>query len=152
MPLTITVHESLVIDRSPEVVWDFTQDFSRRPAWDSAVRQARVIQTNPVPRVEVQGQAGFRAFLQYKQFDRPRQTSLAMEEIRSGLIVGGGGSWSYERHGAGTKWTQVNSITLRDGIVAKLIAPLVRWQLRRSTIGAMKRAKSMIEAAASARR
>jgi hypothetical protein len=145
MPVTLTIHESLVIDRPPEMVWDFTQDFAQRSAWDSAIRRARVVVAAPVPRVEIEGAAGFKAVLQYRQFDRPLRTSLAMEEIRSPLIVAGGGSWSYERLGPATRWTQVNTIVLRDTLVAKLAAPLLRWQFERATRRAMQRAKSHLE-------
>jgi len=148
MPVTLTIRESLQIDRPPELVWDFTQDFALRSAWDSAIRRARVVVAAPVPRVEVEGAAGFKAVLQYRQFERPLRTSLALEEVRSPLIAGGGGSWSYEPAGAATRWTQVNTIVLRDGLVAKLAAPLLRWQFQRATLRAMQRAKAHLERAA----
>jgi hypothetical protein len=148
MPVTLAIHESLVIDRPPEAVWDFTQDFAQRSAWDPAIRRARVVVAAPVPRVEVEGAAGFKAVLQYRQFERPLRTSLAMEEIRSPLIVAGGGSWSYERVGASTRWTQTNTLVLRDGLVAKLAAPLLRWQFERATRRAMQRAKTCLERSA----
>jgi hypothetical protein len=149
MPVTLTIRASLVIDRPPERVWDFTQDFAQRSGWDSAIHRARVVVAAPVPRVEVEGAAGFRAVLQYRQFERPLRTSLALEEVRSPLIAGGGGSWSYERLGASTRWTQVNTIVLRDTLVAKLAAPLLRWQFERATRRAMQRAKSCLERGAS---
>lgn len=145
MPVTLTIHESLVIDRPPEQVWDFTQDFTQRSAWDPAIRRARVLVAAPVPRVEVEGAAGFKAVLQYRQFERPLRTSLAMEEIRSPLIVAGGGSWSYERLGQSTRWTQTNTVVLRDTFVAKLVAPLLRWQFERATRRAMRLAKALLE-------
>lgn len=147
MPVTLTIRASLVIDRPPESVWDFTQDFTQRSAWDSAIHRARVVVAGPVPRVEVEGAAGFKAVLQYRQFERPLRTSLALEEVRSPLVAGGGGSWSYERLGAATRWTQHNTVVLRDSFVAKLAAPLLRWQFERATLRAMRRAKARLESA-----
>ena len=143
--MAITVRQSLVIDRSPEVVWDFTQEFSRRSAWDPAILEARVLATMPVPRVEVRGPVGFCAVFQYKQFDRPLRTSLAMEEIQSKWIVGGGGSWSYGSLRSTTRWTQTNTIVLKAGLLLRLAAPFIRWQFRRVTLAAMRRAKAQIE-------
>jgi len=145
MPVTLTIRESLVIDAPPGIVWDFTQDFAQRSAWDSAIRRARVVASAPVPRVEVEGAAGFKAVLQYRQFERPLRTSLALEEVRSPLVAGGGGSWSYEPLGPSTRWTQSNTIVLRDTLVARLAAPLLRWQFRRATRRAMARAKACLE-------
>jgi hypothetical protein len=142
----IRVSEELFVGRPPEAVWDFTQDYSRRAAWDPSVREARVLEAAPLPRVAVRCAGGLSAVFRYKLFDRPQRTSVAMEEVRSWLVAGGGGSWSYQARDGGTLWTQVNSLELGDGWWRRLLAPLVRRQLRAGTRRAMLRAKAMLEA------
>ena len=131
----------------PEVVWDFTQDFARRASWDSNVRGAEVLTETPYRRVRIGG-GGFRCVLEYKLYDRPRRTSLAMVEIEgTRLITGGGGSWAYEPTATGgTRWTQTNTIELADGPFAWLLAWFADGQLRRATRTSMAKAKRAIEA------
>jgi len=43
MERNITITESLFISRAPETVWDFTQDYTRRPQWDATILAAEVI-------------------------------------------------------------------------------------------------------------
>jgi hypothetical protein len=66
-----------------------------------------------------------------------------LSEVESALITGGGGSWSFEARDGGTLWTQTNSIEVRA--IAALLAPLVRWNLRRATRRAMRTAKRALE-------
>ena len=135
MPVRVTATGSIFVGKPPEVVWDFTQDYSRRPKWEDGA----------TPRVRVRCAGGLRAVFQYRLFDRPRQTSVAMEDVTSFLIEGGGGSWSYEAKDGGTLWTQTNSLTLRPTWWSPLFRPLVARQLRSSTLRAMERAKHMLE-------
>lgn len=145
MSTLVTVTESVFVRCTPEVLWDYTQDYAHRCEWDASVREVNVLATQPVPRVRVDCAGGVRAVFQYKQFDRPVRTSLAMEDVESAWIEGGGGSWSYERQGEGTLWTQTNSLRIRPGGWRTLLAPLVRAQLRRTTRKAMSRAKRIVE-------
>jgi hypothetical protein len=146
MPTRVTITESLFVRAEPEVVWDFTQDFARRTRWDASVLEAEVLAESPQRRVRIRGVGGLRCVLEYKQFERPQRTSLAMTEISgSPLIVGGGGSWSYERDGGATRWTQTNTLLLGLGPLGWLAAPLVRWQLQRATRKAMSNAAHAID-------
>jgi len=145
MPPPITVTASIEIGRPPEEVFDFTQDYARRPRWDRSVRSATVLAALPLPRVQVRA-SGLDAIFQYKQFARPAATSLVMEEVRSPLVAGGGGAWSYRSTAGGTLWTQTNTIVLREGLLSRLLAPLIRRGFERSVRGAMARAKELLEA------
>ena len=146
MSTLVTVTESVFVRCTPEVLWDYTQDFARRREWDASVREVHVLATQPVPRVRVHSAGGVRAVFQYKQFERPVRTSLALEDVESVWIEGGGGSWSYERHADGTLWTQTNSLRIRAGFWRALFVPWIRGQLRTSTRKAMLRAKQHVEA------
>jgi hypothetical protein len=141
----ITVSESIHVRRPPEAVWEFTQDYERRAQWDASILEATVLVGPPKPRVQVRCAGGVRAVFQYRQFDRPSRTSLAMEVVRSALFEGGGGSWSYAPEGGGTTWTQTNSLILKPGCLRRLLVSMCRAQLRASTRRAMARAKAMLE-------
>ena len=143
--MRITVTESLFIARSPEDVWDYTQDYAARSEWERSILEAHVSDAGPLPSVRVRIAGGTSGVFRYKLFDRPRRTSVVLSDVESALITVGGGSWSYEARDGGTLWTQTNSIEVRA--VAVLLAPLVRWNLRGATRRAMRRAKRALETA-----
>jgi hypothetical protein len=144
----ISVSETLFVAAAPERVFDFTQDYGRRAEWDSAILGAEVLHEAPQRTVRIRGPAGLRALLVYKLFDRPRMTSLEMRDIERGFgVTGGGGSWRYEPAEGGTLWTQNNTLVVRSRGLHWLLAPGMRWHLRRITRKAMARAKALIEGA-----
>ncbi len=146
---SVTITESVRVARPPAEVFDFTQDFARRVEWDRSILGAEVLAAAPAPRVRVRGAGGLRAVFRYRQFERPVQTSLVLEEVESAVIAGGGGSWRYtaEDGGNATLWTQTNTLIVRSGWWRALLVPLVRRQLRAATIDAMRRARERIEGA-----
>lgn len=141
----LVVTESILVDVPPEALWDFTQDYTRRSTWDSGVLEAEVLASVPVPRIRVRAQGGLRAVFQYRMFERPVRTSLAMEDVESSWIAGGGGSWAYQAQGASTLWTQTNTLVLKPRWWLGLCAPLLRLGLRSSTRRAMRKAKQLAE-------
>jgi hypothetical protein len=145
----ITVEESIHVRVTPAALFDFTQDYTRRTQWDTSILVAEVLETRPVPRVRIRARGGLRAVFQYRQFERPRRTSLALEDVESAWIVGGGGSWSYEERDGGTLWTQTNTLIVRDGWWRALCVPLIRASLRSTTRRALERAKALAESPAS---
>lgn len=140
----ITIKESIFIAQSPEVVYDFTQDYSKRPLWDSLVKKATVTETKPRV-VKMVAKDGSTMTVRYKQEDRPHKTSLAMTDVVSPMMDSGGGSWQYEAQDGGTLWTQVNTIILKDAIWAKLMIPVASKYFKDKTIQAMQKAKEMME-------
>jgi hypothetical protein len=58
---------------------------------------------------------------------------------------GGGGSWEYAPAGAGTRFTQQNTLSVRSRIVYWVLGWLIRWQLARATRQALARAKARLE-------
>jgi hypothetical protein len=140
----VTVRHAVSIAASPERVWDVTQDWSRRTQWDATIVSAEAIES-ATPSYRVRGAGGLSFIARYKLYDRPRRTSLEMVELNSRFVIGGGGSWAYEAEGAGTRWTQTNTIALRDGLLGAILKPLVRWRLSTETRRAMEKAKALIE-------
>src|SRR4051812_1934503 len=104
--MNITVRDSITISASPEVVWDYTQDWSRRTEWDPAVLSSEMLEASPrVLRVRATG--GITFLVRYKLEDRPKRTSLAITDVNSRILTGGGGSWDYApAAGGGTVFTQ----------------------------------------------
>lgn len=145
MPETLNITEHIFVNRPPDVVFDFTQDYERRAEWDSNVIEASVLQTKPLPQVRVRVRGGFQCVFEYKLFDRPRATSLIMRDVVSTMIAGGGGSWQYVAKDGGTLWAQVNSVTLADRKLCKVLRPLIAAMFRYRTRKAMKQAKRLME-------
>ena len=145
MTQKVSVSETVVISRPPDEVWDFTQDFDKRRQWDPSILEAKAEPAVFPPRVRVRAAGGLSAIFQYKQFDRPERTSLAMEDIHSPWIESGGGTWLYEPEGSGTRWTQTNTLMVKPRWLSALLQPVVERRLRSTTRTAMQRAKAMLE-------
>ena len=141
---TITVTESIPVDRGPEAVFDYTQDYATRTDWDPAIRRARVLGEDP-RRVELTSPGLGTYVLEYRLFRRGDRTSAAFEDVGAWLFKGVGGSWRYEADGAGTRWTQTNTLELRHPRLTGWLAPLVERNVRTSMRTAMARANSTME-------
>jgi polyketide cyclase/dehydrase/lipid transport protein len=141
----VSVTETIWVERSPEVVWDYTQDYTRRTEWDAGVAEATVLGLDPrTVRVRIPGLGSMT--MQYRLDRRPERTSAAFMDVESSWISGGGGSWEYEAADGGTRWQQTNSLELKRPRLAFLLAPLLERGLRRSTKRAMAEAKRRLEA------
>lgn len=146
MPGPIVVQQRIRIEAPPEVVWDFTQDYTRRLQWDPSLLSCEVLEREPRLRVAVRAPGALQCVFEYRLLERPHRTSVAMTEVRSALVAGGGGAWTYRADGGGTWWEVTNSITLKSRLAGLLLGPLIRWQLGRTTRVALQRAKRAIEA------
>ena len=143
----VTVTESIWIDRSPEDVWDYTQDFARRTEWDGGVSAAKLVETDPrTARVRVRNLGTMTVV--YRLDRRPERTSAAFDDVDSAWVSGGGGSWQYLPENGGTRWEQTNSLELKRPWLGRLIGPLLEQGLRRSTRVSMDEAKRRLESEA----
>ena len=144
---TVTVTETIHVDRSPEHVFDFTQDYDRRTTWDAGIAEASYVSRDPVrARVKVPGMGS--ATVEYRLYRRGDRTSAVFTDVDSWIVVGGGGSWRYEPSGQGTDWTETNTLELRHPRLTGWLAPLIERIVRSSTKTAMRKAKAMMEAGA----
>jgi len=139
----VTASHSLRVRARPEQVWDFTQNWNRRPEWDFSVVAAKVIKETPRT-VWVHARGGLEIEVVYKLWDRPKLTTLAMK-LHSPLVRGGGGSWKYEPSEDGTLWTQHNTLELRGDFLGAATAPFFARFLRFLTRRMMEKAKQLIE-------
>jgi hypothetical protein len=141
----ITLHHSIYVNKPKAEVWDFTQDYSKRMEWDKSVLEANVIQTLPQRIVRLKTRGNTVMTFVYKLDDRPNKTSLAIKEIESKWIEGGGGSWSYEEDNGGTLWSQTNTLIFKSSLMVRLILPIIRLVFQRQMKTSMQRAKLILE-------
>jgi hypothetical protein len=141
---TVTVSHTVHVNRSPEDVFDYTQDYSRRMDWDPDNRDSELLSEEP-RRIRSRIKGVGSAVVEYKLFRRPEKTSAAFIEVDSRYVIGGGGSWSYAAVDGGTDWTENNTIELKPGLTSQLLAPMVRRSLASSMRKSMATAKVIME-------
>ena len=141
---TATGSHTIHVRRPPDVVYDYTQDYSTRSVWDPSITQADKLKDDPrTYRLEIRGVGTFT--IEYRLDRRGDRTSAALTAERSLLFSGGGGSWSYQPSGDGTDWTATNTFELKHRLVGTLLAPLIRRQLLASMRKSMAKAKEIME-------
>ena len=141
---TVTVSHTVHVARSPEEVFDYTQDYRTRSDWDPDNTDSEILSEEP-RRVRSKVKGVGSAVVEYKLFRRPERTSAAFIEVDSRYVTGGGGSWSYAARGGGTDWTQNNTIELKPGLTSRLLVPIVRRSLSTSMRKSMASAKKIME-------
>lgn len=141
----VTVSESIQVEANPTIVWDYTQDWRRRADWDRSIISAQYLSEAPPMAVNVRGKGGLNFKVNYKTSERPRLTTLAMTDMNSFWLKGGGGSWKYDEKEGKTFWTQHNTLIIRDDFLGRLFRPLFAIVLAFTTRQMMKRAKALIE-------
>jgi hypothetical protein len=144
--INITVQHSIIINKSCEEVFDYTQDFTKRRLWDKSIVDCKLISETPFRNVFIKVKGGMTANLEYKLYERPHKTSLRMINISSPLVIDGGGSWTYEYQNGGiTLWTQINTLSLKTSFIGKMLKSFVEKGLKRNTINSMETAKHILE-------
>lgn len=140
----VTVTESVVVNRPPDEVFDFTQDYTYRSEWDRYVRDPEILSEEP-RRIRVRVPMLGSYTIEYQLFRRGERTSAAFVDVASWLIAGGGGSWRYEPDGVGTRWTQTNTMELKHPRLFGWMVPMLRRNLQQSMRTAMAKASRMME-------
>ena len=146
MSPTITIKHSIRVAVSPETLWDFTQDFNKRHLWDASIIKVEPLTSINGKSVRITFFGRQEATLTYKIEKRPEKTTLEMHDVRSRVIVRGGGHWSYQEQQRDTIWTQVNSIVVKEGWLIRVFMPLIRYVFHQNTKRSMKNAKRIVEA------
>jgi hypothetical protein len=138
-----TIH----VDRPPDEVYDYTQDYSTRSIWDPSITAVEVISTDPrTYRLVIKGIGHFT--IEYRLDRRGDRTSAAFTQVDATFFSGGGGSWAYVAKDGGTDWTATNTFELKHRLLGRILAPMVRWQMLRSMRKSMAKAKEIMEASA----
>jgi hypothetical protein len=140
----VTVSHTVHVERSPEEVFDYTQDYGTRTDWDPTVVSAEVLSRDP-RRVKVVMEGLGPLVIEYKLDRRGERTSAAFRDMKSRIFSGGGGSWSYEPRDGGTDWTETSTLEFRNGLIGRLGAPMIRRNMATLTRKAMAKAKGIME-------
>lgn len=141
----ISIQHSIFINKPRELVWDYTQDYTKRKFWDRSVKDTFVLEEYPNRIVKVKAQGNITMTFEYKQDEKPYKTSLVTTEIQSQFIALAGGSWIYDVKEGGTLWTQKNTLQLKPSKLTFMLLPIYKWMLNRQTRKSMKKAKQIIE-------
>ena len=145
--VTATATETVWVDRSPEAVFDYTQDYATRTDWDPTVMSAKVLSEEPL-RVQAVMRGIGPLVIEYKLYRRGERTSAAFSNVNSTLVSGGGGSWSYVAREGGTDWTQTATLEFRHLVVGWLLRPLLRRDMSTLMRKSMAAAKRIMESQA----
>ena len=147
--VTVTGTHTVHVNRTPEAVYDYTQDYSTRSVWDQSITQVEVLSNSPrTYRLVIKGIGRFT--IEYRLDRRGDRTSAAFTRVDAAFFSGGGGSWSYVAGNGGTDWTATNTFELKHRLLGRVLAPLVRRQMLASMRKSMATAKEIMESAAPA--
>jgi uncharacterized membrane protein len=142
---SITIKHTIFIGKPKSLVWDYTQNYSNRPAWDDSVLSAEVIHVSPNRMVKLKLKGNTTMSVVYKLDDKPNKTTLKAIDIDSSFIQSAGGSWNYEDKNGGTIWTQVNTIVLVDSFFQNWFTWIFKFLFQIQTRRAMNKVKAILE-------
>jgi len=143
MGSSVRLVQSLVIAREPRVVWDFTQDWSRRSAWDPALVEVELAESEP-PVIRICGADGCFYTLRYSLYEAPVQSRYHLIDCDPWWLGGEGGS-SYELVREGTRWTRQHSFRCDSAWRSILQGRHIAERFRKSMLLGMQQAKSLLE-------
>lgn len=128
---------SAVVDAPPEVVFELTQDYSKRLAWDPFLREARLLGGAATPAVGVRAwcvaRAGFGMETEYVSYSPPRVVAVKMTR-GPWLLSAFAGTWEFEPADSGsTRVTFRYNLRVRPGWAAWALEPLARRWFSRET-------------------
>ena len=143
--MIVSATHTVFVARPPDVVWNYTQDPARRAEWDPSIVHAHALPSDALPRVRIRAVGGMEGTLEYLLYDAPHRTSVSMADVRSPLLSGGGGSWSYTARDRGTEWTATNSLRFRNVVLYWILGWIVRHALRRDTVRGLESVRTRLE-------
>lgn len=91
--------ESIVINSSPELIFDLTQDYDQRLVWDTFLKKAELIGTKEAGigiKAWCVSKHGLGMATEYISFNRPRVTAIKQTK-KSLLFSRFSGSWVFEK-------------------------------------------------------
>ncbi len=145
MKNSITIKNAILINKPKSIVWDYTQNYANRSVWDKSVLSAEVLHFSPNRIVKLKMKGKTTMTFVYKLDDKPNKTSLKAMDIDSSFIIAAGGAWSYEENDGITKWTQINSLVLKNSGFLSLFSRIFKFLLQIQTQKAMNKVKFILE-------
>jgi hypothetical protein len=135
----------VIVCKPRELVWDYTNDITSRTSWDPVITSADVIQHEPNRIIKIKSRGNTSLTCHYKHYERPHKSSIIAKDISSPWIASADGSWSYDKIGRGTLWSQIHTIELRQHPLNKIMLPFYKWYFKKLTRHAMAKARAMME-------
>ncbi len=136
---SLRFEESILIDATPEQVFDYTQDYHQRLRWDTFLQAADLIDGATAAGIGVRvycvARNGLGMVTQYVSFRRPEVTAIQMTKGPF-LFSTFQGSWRFKKEGRQTKVIFLYSFTLRfpfnlaSGWILHILRRNVRQRLK----------------------
>jgi hypothetical protein len=131
----MTFRQSVEVAAEPGVLFNLTQDYSRRLAWDPFLKEARLLDGAETPGVGVRAwcmaRNGLGMETSYVSFNPPGTCAVEMT-VGPWLIRSFAGSWRFDRIGPNqTRATFTYSLVGRPGFLTWLIGLIFARETRR---------------------
>jgi ribosome-associated toxin RatA of RatAB toxin-antitoxin module len=143
------LQHSIVLRADRAALFALTQDYQRRLEWDPFLREARLL--DGAPRAEVGARAwcvawyGLGMETEYITLVPPRLAAVRMTR-GPWLLRAFAGSWRFDEVGPDqTRITFRYHFTVRPGLLAPLLAPLMRAHFARDTRRRLEALKEAVE-------
>jgi len=128
--MSIKITQSIQIKSSPEIVFDYTQNYKNRLQWDTFLIEARLVDgaTESAKGVKAWCVAhnGIGMETEYVSFNRPKVTAVKMTKGPY-LFKNFAGSWQFDRRGEGSTW-----VTFTYSFKLRFPYLLASWFIKRS--------------------
>jgi uncharacterized membrane protein len=136
---------TVVIDRPAEEVFAFVTDLTRTPEWRTTVRQTDALQWQGTSAVGARFRAVTRVagrrwnwVLEVTRWDPPGRFAYAVVEGSVPMEV----EYRCQAHGEGCRFTMVASANKLEGVLGRVVVPMIAWGMRREArahVGNLKR-------------
>jgi ribosome-associated toxin RatA of RatAB toxin-antitoxin module len=131
---TLRIEESVIIEENPELVFDFTQDYSKRLRWDTFLKRADLLngvsEAGKGVKAYCVARNGLGMVTEYITFNRPEVTAVKMTKGPF-LFKSFSGSWRFKmKSPEKTEVIFLYSFTLRFPFV--LLSGLIRRDLHKN--------------------
>lgn len=132
------VTRSAMIPGTPEQVFDLTQDYPARAAWDPFPESYEVESASSKPEsgtiVHIRAKNGHRMTVRYVSFNRPRAAAMTM--VSGPWFIGEfAGTWQFKPAGDGqTEVSFIYRVVAAPRWLAWLIQPALDWSFGRHSV------------------
>ena len=145
-----TIRSAIEIARPQEVVFDLTQNYAQRLAWDPYLAEAYLMKEAAEPAVGVEAYCknhnGSVMVSRYISFNRPAVAAVNMVKGPK-ILKRFSGAWNVrkmdEQH---SELIFTYHFDLRGGIAGEMITPIVRWHFQREMNKRLSAIKAYLEA------
>ena len=145
-----TIRTAIEIAQPQEVVFDLTQDYSRRLEWDPYLSEAYLLKDAPEPAVGVDSYCknhnGSVMVSCYISFNRPAVAAVQMVKGPK-ILKRFSGAWNVHKIDANhSEVIFTYHFDLRWGVLGELLTPFARWHFKRDMDKRLRALKQYLEA------